>query len=200
MVTETLPCAEKRCSSKMSLVENKDNIIYYRCLEKHNAHYFRYDVAQKQWERLIVTRKLVLHFEVDPCRESLLESAPENSETCDFEIEESVVDEFEDSLVAPIEAPIEMPPEAPVDVSAECELVAEEVDEKAEIESDLMTIKGIGSKQVEELGLVGVHTISDLAKCSASSLSEKTGLPTSKLLSWIVKAKTMTEEQEMIPA
>ena len=48
MVAETLPCAEKSCSSKMSLLEDKDNVLYYRCLEKHNEHYFRYDVAQKQ--------------------------------------------------------------------------------------------------------------------------------------------------------
>lgn len=96
MVAENLPCAGKSCSSQMSLIEEKDNILYYRCLEKHNEHYFRYNVAQKQWERLIVSRKLVLHFDQDPYfTDRAVESLNEESVNDDFEIQESAIEEFE---------------------------------------------------------------------------------------------------------
>jgi len=218
MVAETLPCAEKSCSSKMSLLEDKDNVLYYRCLEKHNEHYFRYDVAQKQWERLIVSRKLVLHFEHDPYAEPMDESSIDES-IADFEIEESaiedfddeksvaddldieksVVDEFEESLVAPLEAP-EAPTEEPVDVLQKEEPVSDDSTENVELVSDLRKIKGIGTQQLNDLQEAGVHTISDLASCSASNLSKKTGLAISQLVNWIVKAKTLTEDEQVIPA
>ncbi|MFZ7137198.1 MAG: hypothetical protein ACOWW1_02085 [archaeon] len=105
MVAETLPCAEKSCSSQMSLIEEKDDVLYYRCLEKHIEHYFRYNVAQKQWERLIFTRKLVLHFDQDPYFEDrVAESLREESATDDFGIEQSPVDDFEIEEL-PVEAP-----------------------------------------------------------------------------------------------
>jgi len=220
MVAETLPCAEKNCSSKMSLLEDKDNFLYYRCLEKHNKHYFRYDVAQKQWERLIVSRKLVLHFEQDPYTEHLAESPtdeavntdfkidestfdefePEKSVAGDLKIEKSVVDEFEESLVAPLEAPVEDPQEEPVDVPQKEEPVCNDSTENVELVSDLRKIKGIGTQQLNDLQEAGVHTISDLANCSASNLSKKTGLAISQLVNWIVKAKTLTEDEQIIPA
>ena len=199
MVAQTLPCAEKRCTSKMSLIEDKDNILYYRCLEKHNEHYFRYDVTQKQWERLILTRKLVLHFEQDPYGEPMVETAKNVSVADNFELDQSVIDEFENSLLIPVECPVDGSPKLPVDISVEEDLPGQ-IDEKTKIASDLMSIKGIGSKNAEKLGLAGVNTISDLAECSASSLSKETGIPASKLLNWIVKAKTLTEEQVMVPA
>lgn len=96
MVAENLPCAGKSCSSRMSLIEEKDNILYYRCLEKHNEHYFRYNVAQKQWERLIFSRKLVLHFDQDPyIDDKAVESLNEEPVSDAFEIQESAVEEFE---------------------------------------------------------------------------------------------------------
>lgn len=221
MVAETLPCAEKNCSSKMSLIEDKDGILYYRCLEKHNAHYFRYDLTQKQWERLIVSRKLVLHFEHDPfCGETVDESpkeAPvsddsefeesmvdefevEAPKTADLEIEKSVVDEFEESLIAPVEAPVKIAPEEPVEESLLEEPIAADSSEVVEIASDLRKIKGIGTKYLNDLQEAGVHTVSDLAECSASDLSKKTGLAVSQLINWIVKAKTLTEDEVVIPA
>ena len=199
MVAQTLPCAEKRCKSNMSLIEEKDNVLYYRCLEKHNEHYFRYDVTQKQWERLIIARKLVLHFEQDPCGKPVVHSATADAVSDNFELDKSVIDEFENSLLIPVEVPVNAPLDVPVAVSVE-EGLSGQVNEKIEIASDLMNIKGIGSKNAEKLGLAGVKTVFDLAKCSASNLSEKTGIPTSKLLNWIVKAKTLAEEQVMIPA
>ena len=234
MVAETLPCAEKRCTSNMSLLEERDGVLYYRCEEKHNEHYFRYDVAQKQWERLIVTRKLVLHFEHDPYGDVIPESPKDQAlnadfevdesavddfetnepEVQDFDIEKSVVDEFEQSLVAPVkapketldetpvEAPVDVPevaPEAPVEVATK-KPAAEELKEDVEIVSDLLKIKGIGSQQLKDLVDADVHTISDLAQCSASDLSKKTGLAISQLINWIVKAKTLTEDEVAIPA
>lgn len=219
MVAETLPCAEKSCSGKMSLLEEKDDVLYYRCLEKHNKHYFRYDVTQKQWERLIVSRKLVLHFEQDPYAEPVDESSPDEAVNTDFEIEEStfdefeseksvtddleiekaVVDEFEESLVAPLETPEEILPEESVDVSKE-EPVSNDSTENVELVSDLRKIKGIGTQQLNDLQEAGVHTISELANSSASDLSKKTGLAISQLVNWIVKAKTLTEDEQVIPA
>ena len=240
MVAENLPCAEKSCSSRMSLIEEKDNILYYKCLEKHNAHYFRYDVGQKQWERLIVTRKLVLHFEQDPyfedgVAESLnQESVPEDFEieqspiddfeteesieapdaektvADELEIEKSVVDEFEQSLVAPAKTPeeevpaeepvVEAPKKEPVVEAPKEEPVVDDSKEDVEVVSDLRKIKGIGSQQLSDLQEAGVHTISDLANSSASDLSRKTGYAVSQLINWIVKAKTLSEDEAVIPA
>ncbi len=142
MVVETLPCAEKSCSSKMSLIEKKDNVLYYKCLEKHNEHYFRYDVAQKQWERLVVSRKLVLHFNQDPCCEETITDSSnkvsvgddfeiEHSTVADFEVEESIVEasevvkpvvdssELEQSVVDEFEQSLVAPLEAPTDFPPE---------------------------------------------------------------------------------
>ena len=40
MVNSTLPCAEKKCKSKMTITDETDNILYYNCLEKHDEHVF----------------------------------------------------------------------------------------------------------------------------------------------------------------
>ncbi|WGM89260.1 MAG: DUF4332 domain-containing protein [Candidatus Bathyarchaeum tardum] len=211
MVAETLPCAEKKCASKMSLVEDKDNFLYYRCLAKHNEHYFCYNVAQKQWERLIVTRKLVLRYAENPCGEAPAEPQSESAENNKFELDQSVVQEFEKSLVGPVEVPaeesvdenteasLELPAEAPAKVS-DAEEILDDIGQNLEIVSDLMKIKGIGSSRAQDLVEAGVYTISDLAKCSASDLSKETGLPVSKLVTWIVKAKTLVDDEVIISA
>ena len=66
MVRQTLPCAEKNCESKMTNTENNDNFLYYNCVEKHDEHTFRYNIVQKNWEKIIVQSKIMLHYKEDP--------------------------------------------------------------------------------------------------------------------------------------
>jgi len=74
LVTQTLPCVEKNCKSKMLLIEDNLNFLNYRCLEKPEEHYFRYNINQKKWEKLIVKTKLVLTYNKNPCQEPILKT------------------------------------------------------------------------------------------------------------------------------
>jgi len=68
-VKQTLPCAEKNCKGKMTLIKNKNNLLSYRCLEKPAEHNFRYNITQKKWERIIVKTKLIVYYNKNPCEE-----------------------------------------------------------------------------------------------------------------------------------
>ena len=72
MAKQKLPCAEKNCKSKMVLVENKDNILGYSCLEKPDEHNFRYNIARKKWEKIIIQTKVILNYNEDPCEEKTI--------------------------------------------------------------------------------------------------------------------------------
>ena len=74
MVTQTLPCVEKNCKSKMVLIEDNDNFLRYRCLEKPEEHNFRYSINPKKWEKLIVKTQMVLNYTQDPCQESIIKT------------------------------------------------------------------------------------------------------------------------------
>lgn len=72
MVEQKLPCAEKGCKSEMVLVENKDNILGYSCLENPDEHNFRYNITRKKWEKIIIQTKVILHYNKDPCEEKTI--------------------------------------------------------------------------------------------------------------------------------
>jgi hypothetical protein len=81
LVKQTLPCAEKNCKSKMTLTENADNLLYYNCIKKHDEHTFRYNIAQKKWEKIIIKTKLILHYDENPCEEPLTEAPNHDNES-----------------------------------------------------------------------------------------------------------------------
>jgi hypothetical protein len=62
-----------------------------------------------------------------------------------------------------------------------------------EIDSDLTAIKGIGKKRAEELVLVGIKNVSDLANSSSKLLSSKTGISEKIILKWLIQAKELTK-------
>jgi len=76
----------------MTLIENYNNLLGYSCLEKPDEHNFRYNITQKKWERIIIKTKLVLHYNQNPCEESLIE-------TSNFvdEIEKTLLDTVQES-------------------------------------------------------------------------------------------------------
>jgi predicted flap endonuclease-1-like 5' DNA nuclease len=51
----------------MSLTESSDNVLYYSCLDNPEEHTYRYDLVQKKWEKIIIKRKLILHYNENPC-------------------------------------------------------------------------------------------------------------------------------------
>ena len=157
MVRHTLPCAEKKCKSKMTITENNDNLLYYNCFEQHYDHAFRYNIGQKKWERIIIKSKILLHYNEDPFKDS---------NNANNRIEKNLINPFQES-------------------------------EKI---SNLLEIKGIGSKRVKELELAGIKTISDLAKCSPAHLSEKTGISISQISNWIIESNKLARKAEIISA
>ena len=74
MVAKTLSCVEKKCKSKMVLIEDNNTILSYRCLEKPEEHNFRYSINLKKWEKLIVKTKIVLNYNKNPCQESIVKT------------------------------------------------------------------------------------------------------------------------------
>jgi predicted flap endonuclease-1-like 5' DNA nuclease len=72
--------------------------------------------------------------------------------------------------------------------------------QESETTSNLIEIKGIGSKRAKELEIAGVKTISDLAKCSSAHLSEKTGIPISQISNWIIESNKLTKRATIISA
>lgn len=74
MVKQKLPCAEKNCKSKMTLIKNKDNILGYSCLEKPDEHNFRYNITRKKWGKIILKTKLIVYYNKNPCEEPLIET------------------------------------------------------------------------------------------------------------------------------
>lgn len=61
----------------------------------------------------------------------------------------------------------------------------------SETKSNLREIKGIGPKRALDLEIVGVKTISDLAKRSPKHLAEKTGIPIKQISEWIIEANKL---------
>ena len=161
MIKHTLPCADRNCRRKMSLSESSDNVLYYSCLEKPEEHTYRYDLAQKKWEKIIIKRKLILHYGENPCEK------PKTKTSMD-------APKFEDALIDSVN--------------------------ESETVSNLVVINGIGSKRAKDLELAGVASISDLAKCSPKHLSEKTGIPISKISNWIVQANELAENAIILSA
>ena len=86
LVAQTLPCAEKNCNSQMTLIENNDKTLGYSCLLKPDEHNFRYTIAQKKWEKIVIKTKLILNYNKNPCEEFL--NVPSN-----------VINEFKTSMV-----------------------------------------------------------------------------------------------------
>ena len=161
MIKQKLPCADRNCRSKMSLTESSDNVLYYSCLATPEEHTYRYDLVQKKWEKVIIKRKLILHYGENPCETPKVHtSVPAH--------------EFADSLIDSVN--------------------------EVENVSNLVEINGIGSKRAKELELAGVKSISDLAKCSPKQLSEKTGIPISKISNWIVEANELAEKALILSA
>jgi len=72
LVVQTLPCAEKNCNSKMTLIENNENTLGYSCLTKPDEHNFRYNIVQKKWEKIVIRTKLILNYNKNPCEEFLI--------------------------------------------------------------------------------------------------------------------------------
>ena len=72
--------------------------------------------------------------------------------------------------------------------------------QESETISNLTEIKGIGVKRAKELEILGVKTISDLAKCSPKHLSEKTGIQISQISNWIIEANNLTKRAIIISA
>jgi predicted flap endonuclease-1-like 5' DNA nuclease len=58
----------------MVLIEDNDNFLGYRCLEKPEAHNFRYNINQKKWEKLIIKTQMVLNYNKNPCQESIIKT------------------------------------------------------------------------------------------------------------------------------
>ena len=58
----------------MVLIEDNDNFLGYRCLEKPEKHNFRYNINQKKWEKLIVKTQMVLKYNKNPCQESIIKT------------------------------------------------------------------------------------------------------------------------------
>ena len=73
MIAQTLPCAEKNCSSQMSLIENKEKTLGYSCLKFPEEHNFRYYIDQKRWKKIVISTKLILHYNENPCQETVIE-------------------------------------------------------------------------------------------------------------------------------
>lgn len=70
MVNSTLPCAEKKCKSKMALTDKTDEILYYNCLEKHDEHVFKYNISQKKWEKITIKSRIILNYKENPCKDN----------------------------------------------------------------------------------------------------------------------------------
>ena len=68
-----LPCAAKHCSSKMSLIRESENFLYYACNTKCDEHTFRYNIANEKWEKVITRGKLLLGYNVNPCKKQKID-------------------------------------------------------------------------------------------------------------------------------
>ena len=66
MLRTTLPCADPQCKNKMRLVFQNDRFLGYRCLLKPNTHNFRYNIARKRWEKIIIKTKPVIGYKKSP--------------------------------------------------------------------------------------------------------------------------------------
>jgi len=66
MLRVTLPCADPQCRDKMRLVFQNERYLGYRCLQKPNSHNFRYDIARKRWEKIIIKAKPLLGYKNSP--------------------------------------------------------------------------------------------------------------------------------------
>ena len=58
----------------MVLIEDNNTFLSYRCLEKPEEHNFRYSINRKKWEKLIVKTKIVLNYNKNPCKESVVKT------------------------------------------------------------------------------------------------------------------------------
>ena len=58
----------------MVLIEDTPTFLSYGCLEKPEEHNFRYRINQKKWEKLIITTKIVLNYNKNPCQESIVKT------------------------------------------------------------------------------------------------------------------------------
>ena len=65
---------------------------------------------------------------------------------------------------------------------------------------NLKEINGIGSKRAQELESAGIRTVADLAKRSPKHLAEKTGIPITRISTWIIEANNLTKTLDKIPA
>ena len=66
MLRATLPCADPQCKNKMRLVFQNGSFIGYRCLLKPNSHNFRYTIARKKWEKIIIKTKPIIGYKESP--------------------------------------------------------------------------------------------------------------------------------------
>jgi len=63
-----LPCADKHCNHKMSLIKESENFLYYACTTKFDEHTFRYNIATERWEKVITRSKLLFGYNENPCK------------------------------------------------------------------------------------------------------------------------------------
>ena len=74
LIKHILPCAEKNCESNMILVENRDILVGYSCLENPEEHNFRYNLTKRKWEKILIKTKIILHYNQNPSAEILFEA------------------------------------------------------------------------------------------------------------------------------
>ena len=71
MLRAMLPCVDSKCENKMRLIFQNGCFIGYRCFQKPNTHNFRYNIATKKWEKIIIKTKPIIGYKESPYNISL---------------------------------------------------------------------------------------------------------------------------------
>lgn len=57
----------------MALIENKENTLGYSCRKNPDEHNFRYYKDQKRWKKIVISTKLILHYNENPFKETVIQ-------------------------------------------------------------------------------------------------------------------------------
>ena len=97
------------------------------------------------------------------------------------------------TVEAPPQAPVpEMPTPSPV-----TEIMKEKVETVVEVtppKAELTEVKGIGEKRAQQLKALGINSVEDLAKASATDIAEKLKISPKITGRWIENAKNLAEK------
>ena len=97
------------------------------------------------------------------------------------------------TVEAPPQAPVpEMPTPSPV-----TEIMKEKVETVVEVtppKVELTEVKGIGEKRAQQLKALGISSVEDLAKASATDIAEKLKISPKITGRWIENAKNLAEK------